>query len=320
MFGFTTKARHSYWKISICSLILFLGLGCEAPIPEGYVGVQVDGKDKAGLAHFYVGSMPGAAPRATEHEGLFLIDRATLPSEMLAVVEDNRIEWSVFLDVVQEHYARWQSVPKTVDELLVGHPALLDSTYWFTKEVKGSLTDAWRAIHVPRTAIQQALHQTIDSTRAVVYPIGTVFLAEHRTTLGGPVVEYMAMHKREDGAWNYLVFDADGAYTPVSLANPKAYAAPTQCTGCHFGDRAFEPERSFPGLAADGPFGTRSINVTPRIRELSNPSLLSEHAKRADHVLGLYGTLYLAEVQSRLERGNAMSEIDLQINADLNKP
>lgn len=320
MFLRTTQARQTFGKILIAGVILFVGVGCEAPIPEGYVGIQVDGKDKAGLAHFYVGTMPGVEPRATDHEGLYLIDRNTLPPEMHAVVEDNRIEWSVFLDVVQEHYARWQSVPQTVTALLDGHAALSDSTYWFTKEVKGSLTDAWRAIHVPRKAIQQALLHAMDSTGAVVYPVGTVFLSEHRSTVSGPVIEYMAMHKRQDGAWNYLVYKADGTYTPTSMANPKAYAAPTQCTGCHFGDRAFEPERSFPGLAPDGPFGTRAINVMPQIRELSNPSVLSEHIKRADHVLGLYGTLYIAEVKSRLARGVAVSEIDQQINADLNKP
>jgi len=84
---------------------------------------------------------------------------------------------------------------------------------------------------------------------------------------------------------------------------PDDLKVPTQCVGCHFGDKQFEPERSFPREARPGPRGIRSLYVSENLKNESIARGISEHAKRSDNVLGLYATLFLSDLSTRIRKG-----------------
>ena len=81
--------------------------------------------------------------------------------------------------------------------------------------------------------------------------------------------------------------------TPLA---PRPLRVPTQCTGCHLGQKLYEPEKSWPGEARDGPFGPRAYHVPEAWRNPEVAALFNEHANRDDGVLGLYGTLYASKL------------------------
>ncbi|MDA0874528.1 MAG: hypothetical protein O3C45_05630, partial [Bacteroidetes bacterium] len=113
---------------------------------------------------------------------------------------------------------------------------------WFRVDVTGSMVPAPRVTWVRREAIQHALEQLDAPDEPILYPVGTQFVGEHIE--GERIVETTVMQKRADGYWDFWVYGADGVLTDRVRKEPRDLVVPTRCTGCHFGDRAFEPERS----------------------------------------------------------------------------
>ena len=83
---------------------------------------------------------------------------------------------------------------------------------------------------------------------------------------------------------------------------------PTQCAGCHFGSKLFEPEKSDPAAASDGPFGPRAVHVPEPWRSADATALFQEHARRDDGTLGLYGTLYASRLLAERDAGTINEE------------
>ncbi len=168
---------------------------------------------------------------------------------------------------------------------------------WFTTELHGVMTTARRRISVPESALRTSLAQYRSNGDRLLYPTGTTLVGEHEGE-NGVLLETTVMQKRGDGLWDYFVYGPDGLPAAATQTEPRALRAPTQCVGCHFGNRPFEPEASFPATAPDGPHGPRAIYVPDSWRDADLVAFFDEHRKRSDHVLGLYNTLFVAKLRA----------------------
>lgn len=193
---------------------------------------------------------------------------------------------------VQEHYYAVRNFPGTLEEASTALGEWAEPA-WFMIDVKGSMVPLKRRTWVRRTAIEAALDNMETLNDRVVYEAGTVFVGEHLE--GADVVETTFMRKRADGHWDYWAYDSEGLLTDLVKKEPRDMLVPTRCTGCHFGDRLFEPERSYPAEARPGPEGERALYIPQSWRRADLAGTIQEHARRSDTVLGLYATLYLAE-------------------------
>jgi hypothetical protein len=133
---------------------------------------------------------------------------------------------------------------------------------------------------------------------------------------GEALVETTVMRKRADGYWDYFAYDASGGLASQTTTPPRALDVPTQCVGCHFGEKLFEPERSFPAEAPPGPHGPRGIYVDDALRDAEVVAFFDEHSKRSDHVLGLYGTLFIAQLRAQ-EAAGSLPAADAALLDDL---
>ena len=161
-------------------------------------------------------------------------------------------------------------------------------------EVNGVMSNATRHVLIPESAVRRGLEEFAANGEQLLYPVGTRILADH--VLNDNVAETTAMRKRADGYWDFFVFDSNGELAAETATPPKSLTVPTQCAGCHLGSRLYDPEKSFPGKAHAGPNGPRKIHVGDRQKNSEAVRFLDEHRKRSDGILGLYGTIYLANL------------------------
>jgi hypothetical protein len=124
----------------------------------------------------------------------------------------------------------------------------------------------------------------------------------------GAVVETTAMIRRADGWWDFAAYDAGGEPIGEIHGDRGGLAVPTRCFGCHYGDRAFEPEASFPAPAADGPHGPRFVDVPVAWVDPAVVSRLDEHRRRSDGLLGLYATVLVGRWRAEAEAGRLQAE------------
>ena len=199
-------------------------------------------------------------------------------------------EWTAFVEAT---YYEARDFPATLADLRQQAPYDEPDETWFVVEVDGVMTAARRRLYVPTLAVRSALAGYAERG-ALRYPPQTWIIGEH--LLDGEVVETTVKHRRADGYWDFAVYDASGALAPATATDPRPLRVPTQCTGCHLGQKLYEPEKSWPGEARDGPFGPRAYHVPEMWRNPEVAALFNEHANRDDGVLGLYGTLYASKL------------------------
>lgn len=208
---------------------------------------------------------------------------------------NDRLDWEEIESFLQNTYYQMRPAPQTLAELRQQSQYLTDTTNWMRVDVNGVMTTAQRHIYMPEQAVQSALVQYKEQGNALRYPVGTTVVAEHHE--GGQHVETTGMRKRADGFWDYFVYDDSGNLAPQTTTRPRELTVPTRCVGCHFGEKQFEPEASFPEPATPGPLGFRGIHVGEDARDVMVVRYFDEHRKRSDTLLGLYATLYVTELK-----------------------
>ncbi len=213
---------------------------------------------------------------------------------------DGAIDWDELAGLLDTTYYQARGLPATLADLRRSAPYAEDDPAWFAVDVDGVMTAAHRRVYVPVSALREAMAGFRQSGE-LRYPAGTWIVGEHRTD--GAVVETTVKYRRPDGFWDFAVYDADGRLAPATHTEPRSLRAPTQCTGCHLGSRLFEPEKSFPNEAPDGPYGPRAYHVPDAWRSAEATALFNEHASRDDGVLGLYATLYAGRLLDARQRG-----------------
>ncbi|GAB5518244.1 MAG: hypothetical protein RhofKO_04950 [Rhodothermales bacterium] len=300
-------------RIALLSLLVLSG--CAA---GGHrIEVKLDRSNPEPLLRYYFGAYAAADTADPFEAGLLANDgdrywlnvEGSPHAEGLTAASggDGVLDWEELKAFVAETYYATRNLPLTTYALYASLPA--DSSAWFTVEVDGVMTVARRRIQVPEAALRSALEHYQANDQQLLYPIGTAFVATH--TLDGTLVETTLMQKRADGLWDFATYDADGNLATSTTTEPKPLQTPTQCVGCHFGNRAFEPEKSFPEPARDGPHGPRAVYVPEAWRDPALVAFFDEHQKRSDTVLGIYNTLFVAKLRASGEDAELLRAVGL---------
>ncbi len=287
--------------------LLLLAAACGAPAGPDQLLLDV-GRLSPDVLRFYFGSYLGpdggdpfeAGVLFEGENGLFVRPSALrehLPETAppLDADGDGRVSKDELGAFVEATYAVARNLPPTADALRASTG--YGGEGWFTVELHGVMTTALRRIAVPESALRSAMAGYRASGDKLLYPTGTALVGEH-VGEDGAVLETTFMQKRADGMWDYAVYGPDGQPAAATATPPKALRVPTQCVGCHYGNRPFEPEASFPAAAPDGPHGPRALYVPDAWRDADLVAFFDEHRKRSDHVLGLYATLFAAKLRA----------------------
>ena len=296
-------------------LVLALAaVGCGGPV-DG-VPLDLDRKDPGALLGSVLGAYlgpdggdPVAAGLLSRDGDDYVLHPERLPESARAALvdvdEDGTIDWDELAVMLEATYVGARALPPTTDALRAQADYSAGEPDWFTVEVNGVMTAARRRIHVPLAALRTSM-AAFPTSGELAYPVGTWIVGEH--LVDGTVVETTVKHRRPDGFWDFAVYGPDGALAPATQTEPRPLRVPTQCTGCHLGQRLFEPEKSFPAPASDGPFGPRAIYVPDAWRSREATTHFDEHARRDDGVLGLYATLYAGRLLAARDDGSITPE------------
>ena len=297
------------------TLLLLLVAGCAAGPADVQTAESVPLRlDRAGarrLAESVLGSYAGGPAfekglLTGEGDDLTLHPQripAALRTHLRDADGDGAVGWEELSAFLAATYSEGHGLPATLAALRAdaGFPDA-DSAL-FTVEIEGSvMTHARRRIHVPRAALRSAL-ASFAAGDGLHYPAGTLILGEHVD--GDAVLETTVKRRRADGFWDFAVYDAQGRLADATATPPRPLRVPTQCTGCHLGQRLFEPERSYPATPVDGADGPRRYLVPDAERSQEATATLQEHARREDGVLGLYATVYTGRLIAARTAGTA---------------
>ena len=283
------------------AVLIFLLAGCSA---RERLEVTITGDKAERLLQFYFGSYihedPFQAGILEKINERFYLNLSTLrefelelATELEARASGSSLSSEALQTVIQSTYYGARNMPKTLSELNTLWPAVSPKTF----EVHGPVTRYLRRITIEEKAIQDAILNYYANGERLYYETGTAIKAEHVSE--NRVVETTAMIKRPDGFWDFVTYDSTGHLASETLPNPRAFATPVQCAGCHLGRKAFEPERSWPFDAPKAPEGTRKWYTGSRDKEVAD--FFREHALRSDMVLGLYVTTYVSDLRMQRE-------------------
>lgn len=281
-------------------LIVFI-MGC-SPAPER-VRLPLEGSQGKMIASFYAGLMKeGAAEELILEDSTGLSLRIgllqNLSPRLASTLNEirngkdrlERDEWSQFIRAVVEQSSPF---PRSLEELFPsGLPPAKEDSY-FRLKVYGAMTTLLREVYVPKHALEDGLLKYWDRGGMLRYPAGTVIAAYHKNS-SGATLEVTVKKRRGDGFWDFAVYDSSGSNVRQTVSPPIPYTAPMQCVGCHLGTKLYEPEESF--LVGKEDAESELLLVDKRLRNEKLIRLLDEHNRRSDHVLGVYGTVYLAGI------------------------
>ncbi len=291
-------------------LLVWIGILCLAACGGNTDLLRIDlGKSSPErLLKFYFGgyATPEAAdPMATglivSQDGVYYLNTALLDASFRATLDaagnDGVLDWEELEPFLQETYYASRNAPASLDALVPPETYRTNPEAWMMVPIDGVMTTARRQVYIERSQIAAAMAAYTANDRRILYPIGTVIVGDH--VVEERVVESTVMKKRADGMWDYFVYDAAGQLVGTTTTPPRELAVPTRCVGCHFGEKKFEPARSYPGPASPGPQGPRAIHLSPTPYDEILVEKLDEHNKRSDTVLGIYATRYMGELLSK---------------------
>ena len=271
-------------------------------ILRSLLGGYVDGADP-----FEAGLVSGSGDNLELHPQRL---DASLRAALADTNGDGTLDWDELVPFFAATYAEGHGVPPTLDAFYAATgtqpPASPADSLWFSVDVDGVMTSVLRRVSVPTAALRSAMEAFADGGE-LVYPTGTPLIGVH---LGddGETLETTVKRRRADGFWDFAVYDAEGQIAEATSTPPLPLKAPTQCTGCHLGQKLYDPEKSFPADASDGPNGPRAYYVPDAWRSPDATALFQEHARRDDGVLGLYATLYAGQLLARRVDGTISAE------------
>lgn len=285
----------------------------DAPPLAAWVRIDLEKSNQKRLLRYYFGGYvptegadPFEAGLVRQEGSTFYLDPTRLPEALSARLVDadgnEVLGWKEVEAFLQATWYQARAVPPTLADLHARAPYQQPGAPWLKVEVDGAMTFARRRLWVAESALRDALRDYWRNGERLLYPVGTTIVGEHHHD--GQHIETTAMRKRADGFWDFFVYDQAGHLVDTMAARPKALRVPTQCVGCHFGTRSFEPERSFPAPPpTPGPDGPRALHVGAELRSEAVTTFFNEHRKRSDTILGLYNTLFVARLLEARRQG-----------------
>ncbi|NND71493.1 MAG: hypothetical protein HKN43_07930 [Rhodothermales bacterium] len=269
---------------------------------SGYVIVEADKSNSEQIAKFYLSGLAESQGDValsnfvvvengdiTIRPDSISVHYPLIGDALRDITNQGRIQWDSFEEIMSQSYYAARQLPPTIDSLIRKFDVDRDNS--FVIDVDGVMTTARRHTFIGTENLRAALRAFEQNSDKLVYPVGTVVIGEHID--GDTLVETTAMIKRPDDFWDFAVYDSMGMLADSTQPLSESLAAPAQCTGCHFGKRANEPEKSFPGNAPVGPDGPRKIHMIDPLPSTQLVRFFDEHRRRSDYLLGLYGTLYV---------------------------
>lgn len=297
--------------IPVCIVSSVVAIGCGAP---GAQRVSVDASPNR--VRYVVGAFEpaGIDPVSVTADGSTVVDIVVLegrsPGAAAAFREESvgdRVDSDALDRILDRAWRLRPPVEADLDAFAARTGYLERHDEWFRHEVVGSMTSYRRRLHIPLAAVRSAILSLAEG-RGLRYPPGTVVVGEHLDA--GGVVETTVMTRRSDGFWDFAAYGREGLPVDRIRGTTEDLRIPADCYGCHYGDRAFEPQRSFPETAPDGPLGPRALFVPPGWRRADVTARLDEHARREDGLLGLHATLRLAALLAERDAGTGAGSDD----------
>lgn len=279
--------------------------------------VTLEGESAQRLLRFYFGSYtsedPFEAGLLEKRGDRFYVDLSVLREygpelarELKAKASGGVVSPDSLRTAVQMTYYHARNLPEKLSEF--NERWVTDNAITF--EVHGPVTNYLRRITLSESALQSAIWNYYQNGEKIRYAVGTAVKAEHLR--GTRVVETTAMVRRSNGFWDFVTYDSTGTLASHTLPNDRALATPTQCAGCHFGKKGFEPEQSWPLEPAKAPGDIRKWYTGPRDIEVAE--FFSEHLRRSDTLLGLYATTYVSNLRARRGAGTLDSSAIALLN------
>ncbi len=321
----STLLGHSVLRFAVCAMLLCSMQACtnaggQVDLPASFIPIEIDKSEPKRLLNYYFGGY--VTPRASDpFDAGLLADTlgrlfvnmdslsAHFPDAASALGDrdgNNRIDWDELEAFINRTYYEARGLPPAVDALLLDAGYSPEDPEWMSVEIDGVMSIARRRLVIHETAIRHALEGYWENEERLIYPSATTIIGRHY--LNDRLAETTVMRKRDDGFWDFAVYDASGSLVPTTLTPPKELKSPVQCVGCHLGSKLFEPEKSFPAKSEPGPHGPRQIYVEDGLRDGDVVKLFDEHRKRSDTVLGLYTTLFVAQLRQQHRAGRLTAE------------
>lgn len=303
--------RLGFYSKAICFCCFTTLLGCD-PSKDDRIQIDLGRSDPDRILSYYFGIYGGSDPFESalivkDGEDYFL-DRRKLAGDLEVFsnyAEDGKLDWDELKSELESSYYKQTNAAANLDDLVKD----AEDNDTFGVEVHGVMSEAKRTISIEISDLQQALLNYEKNSSRLVYPINTTFVARHH--LDDVLEETTVMKKISESRWAYWVYDAAGRLSAQTTSKPRQLKSPTQCIGCHMGQKAFEPEASFPSKLEEKETRRRQVYVGDELRSAKTTAFFDEHQKRDDSVLGLYATLYISQLQ--LKTRNDLSDTELQI-------
>ncbi|MBI4551944.1 MAG: SUMF1/EgtB/PvdO family nonheme iron enzyme [Candidatus Latescibacteria bacterium] len=206
----------------------------------------------------------------------------------------------------------------TLQALLRDHPYRNNSD-WLTVPVDSETFFRRRVLRINKDRVVDALIAYFDNHDRLIYPEGTVIVAESLDKQGR-FVEAEVLRKRGDTFWNFAVYDSQGRLIRKTIAfdengNPGSesdgFIVPDNCAVCHRIDRLdFSGDPESPVRSPVRGFFHRLPGRVPQIHlgpeyydHMAFTELTETSAKLKDGVFGVYGSLLLSELVGRKRLG-----------------
>jgi formylglycine-generating enzyme required for sulfatase activity len=219
------------------------------------------------------------------------------------------------IDAYMEKHYYERTHPFADLDTLRGAHAYRDNPEWLTVPIDSVTFHRRRVLRIQKDRIADALAAYFGNGNRLIYPRGTVIVAESFDKQGR-FSEAEVLTKRADTFWNFAVYDGQGRLAPQTLAfneagepepGRKGFVVPHSCALCHRIDRLdLSGDEQAPLRAPIRTFFQHLPARVPQIHlgveyydHMAFTELTEANARVKDSVFGVYGSLLLSELVGR---------------------
>ncbi|NTV46032.1 MAG: hypothetical protein HGB11_05835 [Chlorobiales bacterium] len=178
---------------------------------------------------------------------------------------------------------------------------------WIRMDVNSDVMQGRREIYINKKSLFLALLKFKKNGNKIIYAPGTIFLSEtyrlNKKQRKDEFANAEMIIKREDGEWDFFLYDSYQRITTNPIAESKTGVAPHGCLKCHSAKVQQEPFKSFPKNASK----TYSVSLGSDYYNADVFKFLGESRVKTDYVMAPYASMFLSKLiadarQSKLTR------------------